>query len=258
MKTVTLREWGKQLPLGDIKGGKFVRDFELREFEFSVDQQIAKERANTGDLSVGDLASLVLSRLLTKLKGQTLDPDKAPEVTRALLARCYTADVMYLWLWARYESMGKDLDLPFKCEWSRCTFDKDVTFDVGTIDVVVAEKPEDLSRMVKLGQQYTIQGKDVNKFKVQPPYWATVLNTTDGAYLRRVLETSIVGSDKHEGALIITEGDLKCIKRPDYKKLEKEVNDISGGPKLVITDECPKCKRDNTLALDWEYDDFFG
>lgn len=260
MKKTTLKEWGRQLPIGLNPGeSKFVRDFEFREFLFNVEREVsdAIQKANANSVSAN--ATLVLSKLLTKLQGHPCDPAN-PEATQALLARCYVADVMYMWLWARYESMGNEFQMPFICAFCGNVEEPIPTFDIGAIDVNVPDNPTELEAEFKFSQPYRIRGKDTKLFKVRPPSWSVFIGTSQANwnYKSRLFQASIFASDTEEGGLTITEVELDAMKRKDYKGLEKAIDKIAAGPMLALDIDCKKCKKTNKRMLDWEYETFFA
>jgi len=258
MKKTTLGEHGQNLPTGKVAGGTFVREFALREFNFGIDRQIAKVREAQDGMAVSAITSLVLSRLVTKLHGQECDPAK-PEESKALLYKCSVGDVMYMWLWARFEAMGEALEIPFQCQMPSCLHkDPELKFDMRGMDVFVAEGEDQLQGTVKLSRPYTVRKEQITELKVKPPLWS-IFSQAGGAsfnYQGAVFQSSVYGTDKHE-TIVLGEPELDQLSRKDYKALAKEIDRVSPGPRLVIEGKCPKCEGDFKQMLDWDYDTFF-
>lgn len=258
MKKTTLGEFGRNLPTGKIAGKEFLRDFSLKEFNFGMDRKIAKAREKTPNLTAPHLITLILSNLLQSITGTACDPSK-PEENKVELYKCYMADVFYMWLWARYESMGEALELPFQCVNLQCMHKEDIIeYNLKGIDVFVSENTEELQGEIKLSQKYNIRGEQVKVFKVKPPMWALITQISDDDFNHQaaVFKSSIYATDKHD-QIILLDQELDQLKRKDYKAVIKKIDDISPGPRLIIENECPKCGNKTMQQLDWEYDNFF-
>src|SRR5512135_3695340 len=98
MKKVSLKEWGRKLPVGFVDKDKLNREFAFRELNLGVEREIQKTRTKERLRTNGEVAYLVLAKALTSLGGTKLDPEK-PAETQALLSKCWLADVLYMWAW---------------------------------------------------------------------------------------------------------------------------------------------------------------
>ena len=259
MKTVSLGEWGRKLPVGFVDGEKFNREFSFRDLDFGIEREIQKARSKERVSTIGGIASNVLSKLLVTLGGEKVDPEK-PEETKARLAGCWLADIMYMWLWARRESCGKDIQLPFPCQNPRCMYvDKDPmpNYDLDSFDINVAESSADLRGMWTTKFPYEIRSQVVNAFKLQPSRWSTYLVAEAEEISAQMLIAGICGTDKHESIILIDQ-EINRLKRPDYMGIQEEIGKLSLGPKMVVEHVCPKCKSEDKMFLDWGYDSFFS
>jgi hypothetical protein len=258
MHTTTLGELGRKLPVGFIEGDKFNREFTFRELEFGVEREIQKARVKERIVDVGRLTSFVLAKLLTSLGGKTLNPDK-PAETEAILARCWVADVIYMWLWARYESCGAEFTVPVVCQSCGYTEEPAPFFDLTGFDVNCPDKVEELRGTYPLKVPMEVRGQKVSAFRLQPPMWSTLMSAEarEGDLMAKLLLTSICGTDIHE-SIILTDQEINKLKRRDSVALAKQIDKLSLGPKLVIENECQRCKTKSVRALEWDYDSFFA
>lgn len=260
MKKTTLGEWGQKLPVGIVEGEKFNREFSFRELEFGVERKIqeicAKEKVKTN----GPQATVVLSQLLTSIGGQKLDPE-SPAATRAVLAKLYLADIMYMWLWARRMSCGKDLEVNFPCTNEKCEFIEDPSpvYDLDSFDIQTAENVSELRGQWTAKTPYEIRGQTVNAFRLQPATWSVYMSADSmGAETdAKLLLAGICGTDKHE-SIMLTDQEINHFRRPDYVGLTMAINKLTFGPKLVVEHQCPKCEKMDKMFLDWSYDSFFS
>jgi hypothetical protein len=259
MKT-TLGEWGRKLPVGMVEGDKFNREFTFRDLNFGVEREVQKLVAKEETKTLGSHATLVLSQILTSLGGQRLDPAKYDE-TRALLAKCWLADVMYMWLWARRESCGKDLEINFPCTNQECRFVESPTpvYDLDSFDVVTADSVDQLHGQYATKTPYEVRGQTVNAFRLQPPTWSIYMgNDAVSAEMdAKVMLAGICGTDKHE-SILLTDQEVDCFRRLDHVGVQAAINKLVFGPKLVVEHACPKCHRESKLFLDWQFDSFFS
>ena len=260
MKKLTLGEWGKQLPVGFLDGDKFNREFALRDLNFGVEREIQKGRPKESSRTLGSDTGYILSKLLTSLGGQKLDPDK-PAEAQALLAKCWLADVMYMWIWARYMSCGDDLEIPFPCPYCDRVEDPPAKYGMKGFDVNTAEKVDELSHAYALKTPIEVRGQLVSVLRLQPPTWSIYMTASadDGEQDARVLTSIICGTDKHE-SILLTDAEINRLRRPDYVGIKSWADKLTFGPKLLIEHECssPQCKKTGKLLLNWSYDSFFS
>jgi hypothetical protein len=257
MYKTTLGELGKKLPVGFIEGNKFNREFSFRELEFGVEREIQKTRAKERITDVGRMTTFVLAKLLTSLGGKQLDPNK-PAETEAVLARCWMADVLYMWLWARYESCGPEFQFPFGCPQCGHTEEPTPTFDMAGIDVQCPDKVEELRGTYPLKTKMEVRGQNISAFRLQPPIWSTFLGAEarEGDLQAKLLMTSICGTDMHESIMLV-DAEVNKLKRRDYMGIGAAIDKLALGPKLVVEHECERCKFKMVRALEWDYDSFF-
>ena len=260
MQKTTLGEWGHKLPVGFLDGGKFNREFTLRESNFGLERQIQKGRSKERNRTRGEDASYILSKLLTSLGGQKLDPDK-PAEAQALLAKSWLADVMYMWIWARYEACGDLLEIPFPCPYCDHVEDPPAKYEMPGFDVSVAEHPDELNSVYKLKSPLEVRGQAVATFKLQPPTWSIYMTAAqdDGEQDARLLTSMVCGTDKHE-SILLTDVEIDRMKRLDYIGVKALATKMAYGPQLTIEHECSKanCGKKGRLYLDWGYDSFFS
>lgn len=261
MKTTTLGEWGRKLPLGQIEGDNLNREFSIRELDFGVERAIQKSLPRDGSQSVSERVSHVLARLLTSLGGKKLDPDKKPAETEALLQRCWMGDILYMWIWTRRESCGPELQIPVPCANPRCNFieEPSPTFNLDTFDVMVPETPAELRGMWTLKFPYEIRGQRVKAFRLQPPLWSTFMDSAilEGDISGKLLTNGICGTDVHE-SIMLTDPELNKLKRPDYQGIAEAIDKLTFGTKLVVENDCPRCKMKGFASLNWSYENFFS
>jgi len=258
MKKTTLGEWGRKLPVGLLEGDKLGREFTLRESSFGTEREIQKGRPSERSRTKTENTTYILSKLLTSLGGQKLDPDK-PAETQVLLAKCWLADVMYMWLWARYEACGDTLEIPFPCPYCDHVEDPPVKYEMVGFDVGTAEQPSELVHAYKLKFPLEVRGQAVSALKLQPPTWSIYMTATkdSGEQDARLLMSMICGTDKHD-SILLTDTEIDKMKRPDYVGVKAKAAEMAYGPQLVIEHSCTKCGKKGMLYLDWGYDSFFS
>lgn len=272
MRTTTLGELGAQLPIGRPNGEKLDKGFKLRTFKSRIERHLGVwEESNRNTLDPGQLLSMKVAKLLSMLveeiggKAISVAEDGSSTAEGELsVHNWYFSDVMYLYLFARVQSLGPELEHPVACSAGKCDFKTDsAKFDLSTVDVRVADSPKDLSVWVPLKRPFKVRNDIVlNQVKIEPLRWSTmakpgVLGGSTMTITQESLQDCIcaINGDDKEFRLLPTEMDE--MEKIDRVRINRFANKVAAGIDLETNLTCPKCGTVISNPLNWTYDYFF-
>jgi hypothetical protein len=260
MKEVTLKEWGPQLPIGILKGDKLVRDFDFRPWTMAQEKVIGEKRSD--DLNQGQFASTVLAQMVTKLAGEKFGDKPVPH--RLLqLNQMAMMDVLYMYVYLRYVSLGKDLPMPVIC--GNCRNNIKFQADLETLRVRVKESPKELTRSVTLSDGFEMGGKVRKSLVIQPSKWSAI-EALDSDKVRNpgdlaeqyFISAILAVKGVEQNPLVLSEDSLSTMTKRDINFLMEEVEGNNAGPIMAINGKCDRCGTKFQAILRWEYDSFFS
>jgi len=264
MKRTTLSELGATLPVGTFRDGKFFRHLAIRKWRMEEERELGKFRKD-GVQTAAQYTSVVLSYMLTSF-GIHTDFQALSEAERRLaINQAPMADILYTWVWMRVQALDSTLLVNLACPSPNCGHKFDWKGDLESMDVDVAQGPEDLAIVHTLRDGIEIGKKTIHTITIVPPLWATYEQVRRekagdmgmGEMKRMMLRSAIRDTPEIE-AFVLTEEHLDSLSKYDLERCVGVLEKRSPGPELVLDASCPSCESEFQHALDWQYDSFFG
>lgn len=260
--TTSLKELGSSLPCGILGSGGRSRTFRLRPFRMKEERELSKLRDGANSLTFGTFVSEVLSMMIQTVGPHTFDTISAAQ-RKLVLSQMEMADVLYMYLYLRYEAMGSEepVVLPIMCP--NCHHQFRVDADLGTLEVkVVPDSTADLRRLCKLRDGLVIQGAMRDTVWLAPLKWSvsdSPMFNAGSASIALIVQSSIVGANGvNLNPFIISDPELDEMTKRDIEIISADINNNTPGPVMAVKSDCPKCKNQLVKMLDWGYDSFFS
>lgn len=261
----TLKEYGKQLPIGfTAVDGKLHRDFTLKEWDWETEEQISDAVSAHKVQGFGTYVSEVVGHSLDQL-GDIPFGQMQPNDRRVLVSQMYYSDVLTIYTWIRIGAYGPHLKLePFQCGNPMCRQEIQFTGDLETLEIQPLEG--ELGREVELQHGVVFAKERRHKVKVMPLRWNMfespefVMAMTNAAKFKRLtIQNGVQGVEGVEGGgVYFTREHLKSMRPIDITKLMRAIDECGGGVVMQIRDKCPHCGSEFQEDIDWRYGDFFG
>lgn len=262
MQTQTLKDLQNALPIGVVRDGNLIKDFTLRPWRIREERQIGRIRERARGFTMGQFVSKVLSIMVEGIAGEPFERKSEGE-RRLFLNRMFMSDVLYIYIFLRYQALGNILKMKVTCPVCRNPFD--FSADLETLDVRTHERAEDIEGEVELIQGLNIKGEMRKKLKIRPTLWAMLeglpgpLARNEGELKIRAFRDSIIGVEGIESpGLTLTDDVLDEMVKRDIELLTREIDRFNAGADLTISDACPFCRCQFYQVIDWGYDYFFG
>ena len=268
MKTVTLREWGSQLPIPIKLSGIGInlpkRSFAFKPWRMAEEKKagVIKQKHKHPSVFVRE----ILSEMLTEVGGvdwATFDSSKKA----LMLSMLPYGSIHYFYLSLRISALGSEFRyMPTTCP--RCSTDlPNLTADLNDIDVAVVEDSDPESLTYELRHPFRVGEVDVHALVFSRTPWDAIVNipTGDmqnpGALKDACLTYSLTGAKSKD-----VDGDLNLdrtkmldqLTKIDLEHAYKALSEFNGGPMISSKCECHKCGHTWGAVIDWSYDHFFG
>jgi hypothetical protein len=266
-KRVTLKELGQLMPLGMANNdGNYIKSFEIKRWRMKEEREIGEQKELYKDASIGQYVGIVLSTMCTNIGNINFESLKKAE-KNVHISQMFVGDVFYIYTWLRRHSIGNELQLSIKCPNCSNKFKVDANLD--TIEVDVCEKLEDACWNHKLEEPFEIRGRLVAELLMGPPKWFSLENLkgTNTANTGAVKAGLILGSIqgivdwKDENGepkqIALTVNELDEMGKKDIEKITHGMDRNAIGPNMSVEGECPRCRSDYRMPIDWSYDNFF-
>jgi len=267
MRTTTLKELGYTLPLGIPDGDSLKRDFALRPYTMREEKDIARKRDLDPSYPATSIVTDVVASLLISLGGEDLsDKDEGERVARVL--GLFFSDVVYIYMMARMEAVGKDVKFPFLCPHCRQAFSFEG--DITTTEIDCVDTPGELEREVDLPVAWTLRKQQTSRLLLRATPWGSLhgQSVTAVTFKAASFQGSIVGAllagednPKEEiRRLAITPMEVDTLTKRNINFLDEQVAKVNAGPSLIVQTQCPRpaCNQPVRAPLGWDYDTFFG
>lgn len=263
IKTTSLNELGPNLPIGETRGGRLIKPFELKTWGMDEEIQIGKCRGRT-DLSMGLFVTEVLSVMLTSLGGEPFeDLSKAQKLLR--ICQLPAGDVLYIYSYLRREAMGNEVAMDIVCKGcpNKVTFP--FVGDIDTLDVEIHEgdDPSELTKEVVLHRGMKIRGELRKVLTIIPPRWEVMQNlgsaaTNEGTTKMKMIQNSVRCAEGLDQDIVLTEQEIKTLGKRDIEILSNAIGKYLYGPEFKVSGVHEDCQTEFTNELDWTYDSFFS
>jgi hypothetical protein len=260
MKRVTLKELGSNLPI-PVEGKKNL-SFSFKSWGLDEEKEIGEIKRKSQYM--GPFISKVLSYMMDTCCGEdfkTMDDD----ARQFFLAQMPMMNVLYLWIYLRYDQLDEMLRLDVGCPGCG-RMNKNFTASLSGLDIDVPEKDDKPIGEYKLRKKFKITDKDADEVQslkfVRTPWFAMdtaddEVTTNQGLIMELMFAKSIVGTDAEEGFIDI-EAINKKLRKRDIEFLSNAIQKHNAGPSLAIEGKCHYCPTKFFRQLDWSYDTFFG
>lgn len=263
LKTMSLGELGCVLPIGARTPGGFAKSFTLKPFRFKEEKDLAVLKEQAGNVTGGRFASLVLGTMLEEVGGTNIQGMKKMEERVAFLAAMYMPDVLYMYVYLRYEAMGEDIRLNVTCPHCRQPEPFSFVGDLRTTEVRTVTEPGALVNEFTLAKGLPYRGATRQKVKTTCPLWSSFESRSIrnmAAIQSSVMQSAICGLDgiPEEQWTPLPDNVLEELPKRDYEALQRHIVSNTPGPIMKADVSCRDCQRRLIVPLDWGYDHFFG
>jgi len=264
MKKVTLAQLGPNLPIGELIGGKLHKPFEMKSWGMDEELAIGKSRGQE-DLSMVDFVNEILSTMLLSIGDESFEGMSHDEIILRI-GKLFFSDVLYMYLWLRNDALGNEVHLKdVTCFDCRPKAKFDFIADIETLEVEIAETDvfEELIGSVQLRRGMMFQDEVRKELRIKPLRWTAMGNVVSGevnigAAKQALFKDAICGVDGIDHEIMVSDADLKSLKKIDIEILTGAAEKISMGPVMVVEGVHDKCKKKFKRNLDWTYDSFFA
>jgi hypothetical protein len=282
MKMITVRELGAQLPVGFPQpDGSLAKAFTLRPYKSRIDRHIGHwEEANRDQfgsdqgkalaMKVAKFVSLIVESVGGKPLALTEDGD-SPEERQVEIAQWAFADVLYVYFFARINSLGEQLSVDAACSacGTQYTGDNSLIFDLREADVRLVEKVEEMDLWYEVRKPFRLRDKKTmcKSVRIAPMRWVTMMQpgvlsgSAMGQLGYRMLADSICGVNNDGSAPYdFTDQEMDEVEKIDRVAIDRLAEQVGGGLSLrtVVTCDKKDCAQPISNPLNWSWDHFFG
>lgn len=257
---VKLTEQGPFLPIPTPEGkrleiGHFTR-WNLRK-----EKELGELRKQNSELNLGEWISMLLGEMCSTIGPHDLRKMSQPE-RQLFVSQLSMPDVLYVYFWLRYCSLGPELRINMECPFHDYKFWW--TGDLRTLIVRVPHDFESACWDFEAKDGVELRGKEVRRFRCGPPVWGDIEAAGLG---RRInagkLKAAMIRASVREiegEAIALSDEELDEMTKRDVERMIYLVDENSMGPDLKLEARCdsPKCERDFVTSLDWSYESFFS
>jgi hypothetical protein len=273
LRKTTLGELGSKLPVGtpDPATSGLIKDISRRRWNLGLEKKLGKAREKMKTGNIAKFATLVLAGVCEQIGGLKIkewNPKNKGDHDKALIqiGNMYMCDALYAYVWLRHDVIGREVDLTLTCPV--CSHKMAFKADLETLEVNVADNPDDILWQYDLKHPITLRGQKCTGFKLGPIRWNSIENSQKGSLLdmggtkSEMIWSAIVeplGHDKLAG-VSVAEHELEELDKWDLEKLSGLIDVNSPGPDMAIEATCPRgpCGHSFRTPIDWMYDSFFG
>jgi len=235
------------------------QEFTFKNWTMKEEKQIAKLKTSSG--MMGKFVSSVFQLMLNRFCGEDFD---AKDTNEKILTinQLDLPNVMYMWVYLRYEVMGEFVVMDVNCPTCG-RLNKQRTFNIESMDIHVKEKTEPRYDYYTLLKPFDFGGETVEKLKIRVTKWDAMESAKDevaaneGLMKELIFRNSIIGMNDAEGH-IDSASIIENLHKRDIEKLSQKISEHNGGPSLSLEDKCEFCGTDYSKFLNWSYDHFFG
>jgi len=268
----SLSELQSELPIGiKLPDGKFYRNFKFREWMFDEEEKVAELKNK--NLSMGDFVTELLRIMLIEIGNVQVSQIPNDEF-KMMILNSFLADVFYMYIFLRYESLGDELPIELQC--GRCTRAYKFIGELSSLEITMHVPDEPLEegavwnplefarQTVELRRGISYKGKTFKTATLQPGTWNVMRAISEGDFnealmKKKMLQSSIVDLPGVEMPVFsFTEEMVRSLNKRDLETLIKKSSEVNGGPELTIETRCRHCNTFNKYPIDWRYDAFFA
>jgi len=263
------KDRGFNLPIGVFNGGGLKRDFTLREMGYPIEKAIGIFKGRNDTLPNTAVVSKVVSLVVSKLGGETLDfkpdDDEQREADAMIkIGGLFLADVYYIYVMARIEELGVDYEVDFAC--SDCSFTGKMIVDLNTMKVNTVQDTSVLRREVPLVKGIKHRTGLKKSVFIQPMIWANMVTNEvkeaggdPGLMKLHFIRHCVIGVEGESESAPLTDEEMSSLRKIDIEIIGRAISEVNIGPSLIAKGDCPNpdCKTPFLARIDWDYDNFF-
>jgi len=261
LRLVTIKEWGKKLPIGMVEGETLTKDFDLKPLDWGVERDINRTWDEKGGRGRGtrmtDYLGAILAHTITMLAGE--DFQKQPVAKRLLiLNEMFLGDVFFLYAWLRIQSLGAKFEARnLQCPSCKKHFDQ--WMDLDTLEINTKSEVKKLERKVTLRDGFQLMGEFRKELVLRPALFKALGTTSPNQteVFGSLLRSSVHSIPGCEYQTTITENEILRLSKYDMALLEDAIDALTGGPRWDLECTCPKCGNGFVYLVDWTYQNFF-
>ena len=260
MKRTTLGELGNHLPI-PLEGNKDT-SFTFKSWGLKEEKEINEIKRRTQ--YTGPFIAEVLVKMLERCAGEDFTKME-PHTAIYEIYKMPFMDVIYLWIYLRYDQLDPHLRLNITCP--RCNrMNENIIASMDGLDVDVIEEGDSPHGEYELKKQFKLEEDDADVIKViklKRTPWACMEKTDDevttnqGMIMDVMFRHSIIGWDEEEGYADFDKFNAK-LRKIDFERLSNSIEVHNAGPTLAIEGKCKFCPSKFHQAMNWSYDSFFG
>ena len=258
IKKITLGELKNELPI-HVKG-KPDQSFSFIDWGMAQEEEIAKLKST--NVSLGKFVTSVLAIMVKNLNGEDFT-DKDLKSKKLIINQQFSANILYMYLYLRYDQVDEDIRLSFTCP--HCGSDiKDFIASLNDLDVDCKHGDYKDTVPYKLVKPITLEkgNQSVEVLKLGLSKWdlmerAENKGNTEYNGMVAAIKDGIKGVEGVEDAINLSEIVSKLKKR-DMVAIHSKLSEVNAGPDLTAEIECTSCAKTGYQMIDWSYDGFFG
>lgn len=271
VRKLPLQEQGPRLPIGvaDLSGQQHCKDFNVRPWRLREERELGALFQSQDSKRFGRYVALILAHMCLRIgphdfeaaviRGRVVNKKLLSE-RLAIIDQMYLSDVLFLYLWLRVQSLGKDLPVDLICP--RCREKIPFIADLHSLDVRSVDTIEDAEWQFGLKTPVQIREQEVGVFAIRPPRWSALGSVGSDGRNFGELKASVIHSS------VYTVGDMDPsslaphefdeMTKLDFETLTTEIDNKAIGPDFMLEVDCPGCGRQIRSSIEWASEDFFG
>lgn len=273
MIKTTLKENGPRLPIGIVVDGKVEKTFNFRTFKAKIERHLGNWKEGAKDThSPGQLIAMqvpkLLSLLVTRIGSSEIQVDNSGDSlpqSELIFYQAYFADIMYMYLYLRSQTLGTRVRCPVSCDSGKCSYSGMAEFDLSETSVNIAEDLKEVYQWVTLQRPFKLRDQKTlcSKVKVGPVTWSTmtkpgIIGGSIGTIELATLQDAICAVNGSDTPYHFTDEDIDEMEKIDRVRIDRIAAKSHVGVDLNVTISCPKCRAPIVNPLNWEYENFFG
>jgi len=259
LQSIPLKELKNRLPIE--VDGKVNQFFTFRDWTFKEEEYIAKAKTKTATMGrfIGD----ILAMMLTSVGGEDFTKKEHGEKI-LFMNRQPVGNVLYMYIYLRYDQLGEELRLTFKCPFCNAEINNFIA-NIGDLDVdcKFGEFSDVIDYHLKKPVSLDAGDQLIETLRIGMARWDVMekaQNTSDAneATMKKYsYRNSIVGASNVTGYLDPEEV-IQKLRKQDIERLGTVIAAHNGGPSIQAEVICSKCNNMFWKQIDWSYDHFFG
>lgn len=260
LRLITIKEWGKKLPIGIPEGTALNKDFDLRALDWSVEREISRlwdERGKGRSTRMTDYLGSILVHTITMIGGEDFQKQPVPK-RFAILNEMFLGDVFFMYAWLRIQSLGAKFEAK-NIQCPHCNNHFDQWMDLETMDIATKTDVTKLERKVTLRDGFELMGEQRMEVVLRPALFKALStsSTNQAEIFAQLLRSSVHEIPGCQYQAGLSEHEILKMSKYDMALLEDAIDGLTGGPRWDLECKCTKCGDSFVYVVDWSYQNFF-